>query len=511
MRKNCFILAAFLAAGISFAAEPGPSQTFQMGKLLSPLSSVPMKTAEIVAYMPELKKLFVVGDEPIMEVVSLDKPDKPKVLGAMKLMGRGSSVSVFGDFVAVSEIADPEQDPGYVEIFQIVEDMPRKVGSYKVCAQPDMLTYTPNGKNILVACEGSPNKDMSVDPEGAIAILTPGRLNKKDSLLVKVSIVNFKKLKDSDLMDDGVRTIGTNPYAQTLEPEYITVSKDSKTAWVSLQENNAIAKINIPAKKVVGVFPLGSVDHSKPGFGVDVRKNGNIKIENVPVHGLRQPDGICYFEADGKPYIITANEGAESDDFNGWTDVTNALSLFERGRLDEDVFNGEALSALKTLKISNTDFCAEGQRKCPYVYSFGTRSISIFDGNTGELVWDSGDKIEQMLATVAPEYFNWNSKKDKVKMDARSDNKGCEPENVVVGMIGSHRLAFVGLERMSGVVVFNITNLDNPKIIDYYMDPKDRGPEGLLFIPEEQSPLPGKALLVVGYEYSKTLTIYTVK
>ena len=255
MRKNCFILAAFLAAGISFAAEPGPSQTFQMGKLLSPLSSVPMKTAEIVAYMPELKKLFVVGDEPIMEVVSLDKPDKPKVLGAMKLMGRGSSVSVFGDFVAVSEIADPEQDPGYVEIFQIVEDMPRKVGSYKVCAQPDMLTYTPNGKNILVACEGSPNKDMSVDPEGAIAILTPGRLNKKDSLLVKVSIVNFKKLKDSDLMDDGVRTIGTNPYAQTLEPEYITVSKDSKTAWVSLQENNAIAKINIPAKKVVGVFP----------------------------------------------------------------------------------------------------------------------------------------------------------------------------------------------------------------------------------------------------------------
>ncbi len=511
MKKICFVLATLLAAGISFAAEPGPSPVFQMGKLLAPLSSVPMKTAEIAAYMPEVKKLFVVGDEPIMEVVSLDKPDKPKVLGAMKLMGRGSSVTVFDNFVAVSEIADPEQDPGYVEIFQIVEDVPTKVGSYKVCAQPDMLTYTPNGKNILVACEGSPNRDMSVDPEGAIAILTPGRINKKDSLPVKVSIVNFKKLKDSDLMDDGVRTIGTNPYAQTLEPEYITVSKDSKTAWVSLQENNAIAKINIPAKKVVGVFPLGSVDHSQPGFGVDVRKNGSISIENVPVHGLRQPDGISYFEADGKQYIITANEGAESDDFKAWTDVTNALSMFERGRLDEDKFNGETLSALKTLKISSTDFCAEGQRKCPYVYSFGTRSISIFDGDKGELVWDSGDKIEQMLATVAPEYFNWNSKKDKVKMDARSDNKGCEPENVVVGMIGNHRLAFVGLERMSGVVVFNITNLDNPKIIDYYMDPKDRGPEGLLFIPEEQSPVPGKALLVVGYEYSKTLTIYTVK
>lgn len=500
-----------LALGLCLAFADEAASVIHAGKILSPLSSVSMKTAEISAYMPSYRKLFVVGGEPIMEVVSLDDPKKPKVLGAMKLMGNASSVTVFDDFVAVSEIMDPEQDPGFVEIFRIVEDIPVKLGSYKVCAQPDMLTYTPDGKNILVACEGSPNKDFSVDPPGEIAILTPGRINAKDSLLVSTKIIGFNKLDTNALMDKGVRKAGPNSFIQSLEPEYITVSEDSKTAWVSLQENNAIAKINIPQKKIVDVFPLGTVDHSQPGFGLDPRKNGSIMIENVPVHGLRQPDGICAFSVDGKPYVVTANEGAAIDDFEGWSDVTTTINLFEHGRLDETAFDGRALGALQTLMVSNVEFCDAMRGKCPYVHSFGTRGISIFDGTKGDLVWDSGDKIETMLEKNAPQYFNRNSKKSKIKKDARSDNKGCEPENVTVGYLGKHRLAFVGLERMSGVVVFNLTDLENPKIIDYYMDLKDNGPEGILFISAEDSPIPGQALLVVGYEYSKTLTIYKVK
>lgn len=509
MKKCTFIMSLVMGLGLACAQESAP--VIHAGKILSPLSSVSMKTAEISAYMPTYHKLFVVGGEPIMEVVSLDDPAKPKVLGAMKLMGNASSVSVFDDFVAVSEIMDPEQNPGYVEIFRIVEDIPVKVGSYKVCAQPDMLTYTPDGKNILVACEGSPNKDFSVDPPGEIAILTPGRLNAKDSLLVKTKIIGFNKLDSNSLMKQGVRKAGPSSFFKSLEPEYITVSEDSKTAWVSLQENNAMAKINIPQKRVEKIFPLGFVDHSLPGNGLDPRKNGAIMIENVPVHGLRQPDGICAFNVNGKPYVVTANEGAAMDDYEGWTDVTTTINLFEHGRLEESAFDGRALGALQTLMVSNVENCDAMRGKCPYVHSFGTRGISIFDGTTGELFWDSGDKIEQMLEKSAPQYFNRNSKKAKIKKDARSDNKGCEPENVTVGMVGNHRLAFVGLERMSGIVVFNITDMDNPKIIDYYMDVKDNGPEGILFISAEDSPIPGQALLVVGYEYSKTLAIYKVR
>lgn len=508
MKKCTFIMSLVLGFGLA-CAEDGPD-VIHPGKILSPLGTTSLKTAEISAYMPSYHKLFVVGGEPMMEVVSLDDPAKPKALGAMKLLGKASSVTTFDDFVAVSEIMDPEQDPGFVEIFRIVEDIPVKVGSYKVCAQPDMLTYTPDGKNILVACEGSPNKDFSVDPPGEIAILTPGRLNAKDSLIVKTKIIGFNKLDSNALMKQGVRKVGPNSFFQSLEPEYITVSEDSKTAWVSLQENNAMAKINIPLKKVEKIFPLGTVDHSQPGNGLDPRKNGAIMIENVPAHGLRQPDGICAFNVNGKPYVVTANEGAAMDDYEGWSDVTTTLNLFEHGRLEETAFDGKALGALQMLMVSNVEFCDAMRGKCPYVHSFGTRGISIFDGTSGELVWDSGEKIEKMLSKSAPQYFNRNSKKNKIKMDARSDNKGCEPENVTVGVSGEDRYAFVGLERMSGIVVFNISDLEKPKIVDYYLDLKDNGPEGILFISAENSPIPGQALLVVGYEYSKTLTIYKV-
>ena len=96
-------------------------------------------------------------------------------------------------------------------------------------------------------------------------------------------------------------------------------------------------------------------------------------------------------------------------------------------------------------------------------------------------------------------------------MDKRSGDKGCEPENVTVGEVGNRRYAFVGLERTSGIAVFDITEPVAPKLVDFYLDPLDRGPEGVLFIPAEKSPMAGQALLVVGYEYSKTLTIYTIK
>lgn len=493
--------------------EEIPSEVFHMGKLLTPLASIPLKTAEIVAYMPSRKKLFVVGEEKVMEVVSLDNPEKPKVEGAMRLSGHGSSVTVNGDYIAVSEIADVEYDSGYVEIFRFEGNAPKRLGTYRVCPQPDMITYTPDGKMLLAACEGSPNKDFTEDPDGGVAIITKGLPIEAfpDSFPMVVYFAGFENLDSVALAEKGVRMIGPNSFTQSLEPEYITVSEDSKMAWVSLQENNAIAKIDLSERGIYDVFALGSVDHSKPGFGLDTRNNGAVQIENLPIHGLRQPDGISHFSVDGKHYIVTANEGAEVKDHEDWTDVSNALSMFEKNRLEESAFDGKTLSQIGNLPVSTLEHCDALWGKCPYVHSFGSRSISIFDGESGELIWDSGDQIEQMLSKVARKYFNWNSKKPSSKKDARSNNKGCEPENVVVGNLGKHRLAFVGLERMSGIVVFNLTNLEKPKIVDYYMDTKDRGPEGLVFIDAEHSPIPGQALLVVGYEYSKTLAIYKVK
>lgn len=439
---------SFFCAGAVFAQKGvATSEQFQLGNILEPLGKVQLKTAEISAYMPAKKMLFVVGEEKFLEQIDMSDAANPRKVGEFPIPGKGSSVTVSGNLVAVSALNEPEWKLGHVQVMQF-DDSLQIVEQYKdVCTQPDMITFTPDGKNLLIACEGSPSDYFDANPIGAVAVISNATGKPEGWKNAKVSVVEF-----------------TGKDAKDIEPEYIAVSKDSKTAWVSLQENNAIAKFDIKAKKIKKVFPLGEVDHSKPGFGLDRVKDGKINIVNENIWSLRQPDGIATFAEKGKNYVITANEGEE-------------------------------------LKNYESDH--------PVI--FGSRSISLFNGETGELLWDSGDALEQMVAKVAPEYFNWNSKKGKKKIDARSVEKGCEPENVIVGVVGGKRYAFVGLERQSGVAVFDFTDVNAPKLVDYYLDTADRGPEGLLFIDAADSPVPGQALLVVDYEYSQNVTVYKVK
>ena len=511
-------MSLLVTTGFCFAKKmpaPGP---FRLGDVLVRVSATEMTTAEISAYMPETRSLFVVGGEKIMEIVDVADPVNPKVKQAVALPGGASSVTVNGNFVAVSLLANPEWKRGQVQVMRYDGNL-QILGTFDVCYQPDMITFTPDGKNLLVACEGSPDAEFREDPEGGIAILSIGEGTSWKS--PSIAVAGFAELDSAALMAQGVRRTGTQGFVRSLEPEYITVSDDSRTAWVSLQENNAIAVVDIAAKKVTDVYPLGFVDHAIPGFGLDVKSNSRIEIENYPLRGLRQPDGISAFTVGGRPFIATANEGAPVNDYKAWTDVSTLPMLLQQKRLDPKVFNDAFVSELANLSVSSLESCdavpdKQANGLCPYAYTFGSRSMSIFDGSTGALIWDSGDMLERTIAKVAPDFFNWNSKKKKLKMDSRSEDKGCEPENVTVGEVGGKRYAFVGLERTSAIVVFDITDVGkshnpSPKIVDFYLNPVDRGPEGVLFIPAEKSPVKGTALLVVGYEYNKTLTIFKVK
>jgi len=521
MKKTVFALSLLLGAGLSFAKKADvPSGPFQKGTALKQIASIPMTTAEISAFMPEKKVLFVVGGENVLEVVSLADPANPKKVSEMKLPGGASSVTVHGDLVAVSLLNNPEWKMGHVQVMRYNKKL-EVLGLHELCYMPDMITFTPDGLNLLVACEGSPDETFSEDPEGGVGVLS---IDASATNIAKAwtkpqkMVAGFNDLDTLALMASGVRKTGVKSFVQSLEPEYITVSEDSKTAWVSLQENNALAKFDVVAKKITHVFPLGFVDHSMSGFGLDIKKNKTIEIKNYPLRGLRQPDGISAFSVNGKTFVLTANEGAPVNDYKAWTDVTTPMMLMQQGALDSSVFTPEVLEDVKNISVSNLERCntapdKTANGKCPYVYSFGSRSISIFDGENGHLMWDSGDVFEQTAAKLIPSYFNWNSKKGKVKVDARSEDKGCEPENVTTGIVGEKRYAFAGLERTSGIAVFDITGIENgsaPEIVDFYLDPKDRGPEGILFIPAEKSPS-GEPLLVVGFEYSKTLAVYAVK
>ena len=530
MRKYpVMFFSLLLSAGFCFAKQnaqlAGP---FQLGNVLTPLATLSMKTAEISAFMPGKNKLFVVGDAKIVEVVDLANPGLPKKIAEMEIPGNASSVTVFGDLVAVSMLEDEEWRDGQVQVMRYTDSL-EVVGLYKVCSQPDMITFTPDGKNLLVACEGSPSADFSEDPEGGIAFLSVAKAGEGELWKnAELTVARFDKLDSTALKKAGVRAPGAQGFLKSLEPEYITVSQDSRWAWVSLQENNAIAKIDVKARKVKSVFPLGYVNYSS-GATVDAVSDGLIEMKNYPLRGLRQPDGIASFAIGDRYYVLTANEGAPVNDYKAWTDVTTPMMLAEQGRLNRQVFTDSLLNELKDLTVSGLERSCDGERDkstaCKHMNIFGSRSMSIFDGETGRLVWDTYDTFERILAKIAPEYFNWNAKKNKVKMDKRSSDKGCEPENVTVGVVGYKRYAFVGLERTSGIMVVDVTEAETPKyikapkpeeykgpkVVDYYLDPLDRGPEGVLFIPADKSPLADQALLIVGYEYSKTLTIYTVK
>jgi DNA-binding beta-propeller fold protein YncE len=496
MQKKIGLL-LLVGIGLLFAEN----QVFQYGKTLKFVSRISnIEDAEITAYMPLYHKLFAVGGNSSITVIDLTVVEKPVVIEKKKVLGHASSAAVFDDLVAVSLISDPHTQNGRVDLYRYGDSL-SLLKSFSVCPEPDMLTFTPNGAAILVACEGSPSDDGTIDPEGAIALIQILEEN-------PVSILKFDHLDSTALIKKGVRKTGPGTFFQNLEPEYITVDPSSKMAWVSLQENNAIGVIDLKLKKITNVFGLGALDHSILGQGLDFKKDQQIKIENAPILGLRQPDGIAVLSENGRHYILTANEGA-SRNYSSYSDETDILSLFQKGLLNPDIFNSSWLTALQKHTFSIMEPCSNGP--CNHVYAFGSRSMSVFDGQTGKILFDSGDQIEKMIAKTVPSLFNWNAKKGKLKIDARSEDKGAEPEMVTIGEWNDKKVAFLGLERMTGIIVWDLKNPEKPLIIDYYLDPKDRGPEGILFISAQKSPFPRIPLLIVGYEYSKSIVIYSIQ
>ena len=461
--------------------------------------------AEISAYVSSQKLLISTSGERDVSLISIENPAKPQILEVVRFRGEIPSVSVHGDLLAVTELNIPETSPGTLHLYKVKNRKLELLKKFTVGAVPDMVAFSPDGKTLLVANEGTPDYDSKVDPEGFVSYIdiSSGVENAKTLEL------DFSSFDSLSLSNAGVRLTGPGNYLQNIEPEYIAFSPDGKWAFVTLQENNAVAKINVKKAKIESVYGLGTVDHAQKGNEFDFRKDKKIQLENAPIRGYLQPDGIKTFEVDGKLYFVTADEGAKRDDDPATMDVTTAQALKKAGRLNESVFTADWIQKLGELPIDGENPC-DGQEPCRYLNTFGGRSISIFDGETGKRVWNSGNSFEKFLAEHHPEYFIWNAKKAKLKMDARSGNLGCEPENLAIAKTKSGLFAFVASERTSGIAVFDLKNPQKPQILDYFVSISDRGPEGVLVISAEESPEKGVIFLVVGYEYSTTLTLYRV-
>jgi hypothetical protein len=399
-------------------------------------------------------------------------------------------------FIALAVQHRDYASPGYIVLIDYEGNYLRH---YSAGVQPDMICFTKDERYILTADEGEPREGYggaALDPPGSVTIL--------DLSSNTVKIAGFGTFDESSertaLIQKGV-ILGTGTRSSLdLEPEYIAVSEDSRTAWVSLQEANAIAVLDISAGAFSSVAALGFKDHSLPANSLDALKDGKAELAQQNLYGVYMPDGIVAVNIQGTHYLLTANEGDAREWCSGDNEYADT-TLFSMGNYKMDILDNAKKDGLDANKI----------------YIPGGRSFSIWDARGPGLrqIYDSGNDFETITARLYP--LNFNASHGNNDLDSRSGKKGPEPEYVTVLSIGNRLYACIGLERIGGVMVYDISNPTAPVFYDYLNtrnfsgsgleEMGDLGPEGLCAVAAGDSPT-GHPLVFVANEVSGTITVF---
>lgn len=540
--------------------------------------SDPEGAAEIVQFHPASNTIYAINgasDEPTIEMIdassltaeSLANPLSSKNLTSTALvlpteqggiiLASPTSVAVSGDWMAITLPAKDKATNGIVLFYNGLDvSSPTFVKAVEVGNLPDMVTFTPDASKVLTANEGEPSGDYSIDPEGSISIISIVDGMPSDTS-INISFTDYNG-KQADLETQGMhfpnpsgRTINgtliSTTVAQDLEPEYITTTNE--VAYVTLQENNGLAIIDL-IDNSMQVIGLGFKDWS--GHQFDGMEDGVVSFGQYDdLYGMYMPDTIASFQWKDAHFLLTANEGdareyffdtlnadgeqdedlctaAGGQDFDkddgclSFTEETQARRLNYVPGSNLDTIAGDdpkdfdftayplgRLTVTKELGDSDNDGGYEA------LYAYGARSFTIWDSN-GLVVFDSGDDFERISASIHGNTFNNNNSKNEG--DSRSANKGPEPEALTVGQVGDKTYVFIGLERMGGIFVYDVTNPYDTKFVDYVINRDlteggdlvgDNGPEGMVFVDATNSPT-GNALVIIGNEVSGTVSVWQV-
>jgi 2',3'-cyclic-nucleotide 2'-phosphodiesterase / 3'-nucleotidase / 5'-nucleotidase len=544
---------SLVAASLAVAFTPTAAEPPQPDLTLVPLGTYSTgifdtSAAEIVAHDPASQRLFVVNfAEQQIDIVSIADPTAPTFVRSVDLGGSPNSVDVFDGLVAVAVEAPVKIEPGKVVFLDVDGLVLREV---EVGALPDSLAFTPDGNKVVVANEGEPlarTEDRPEDPEymtgndpdGTISVIDLAS-GLESASVATATFDSFESQRD-ELVAAGVRiNPGVDTVAQDIEPEYVTISADSTTAWVSLQENNAIAEVDLAGAEVTQIIPLGRKDHSVPGNGIDPSDRDP---EGAPtfdirtyenLYGIHMPDAIDNVEIGGVTYLLTANEG-DAREYTGLTDVSRVRDLRDvvEDRTGVRPSRADALCAdefperdalvevneLGRLNVSTIDGYDPARGCFSELHALGARSFSIFT-NDGTLVFDSGEDFERITHARYPENFNSNHRENS--LETRSDDKGPEPEPITVFELWERTYAMIGFERMGGVITYDISDPYNPVNVDYTNNRNfgvqpfddlagagDLGIEDIVFIPSAQSPNL-RPLVVTANEVSGTTTVFEI-
>lgn len=522
--------------------------------------------AEIVAHYAAKQQTLVVNAEAgTVQVLDSSDPEKPTAVTELKTAGMSSadgasvpagavanSVAVRADGLAAVALEAPTKtDDGWVGFFDLSGDEPKPLGAVRAGALPDSVVFDDEGTHAVIANEGEPAEDYSVDPEGTVSVVAlPEAVQAPGQEDVKTA--DFRAF-EGDALPEGVRVFGgredagtgtpKHPVSENLEPEYSTVIGGK--AYVTLQEANAIAVVDLASATTEKLMPLGTQDVSEVPFDVS-NKDDKINRANWPVQSFLQPDTIRSIEIGGRDYLLTANEG-DTRDWDGYSEEIRVKDLGSEKKglapICESVVEGvtnpdgspmtiedlQKEENLGRLTITKADGLNEDGSCYETIYGVGGRSFSIFDTD-GKQVFDSADNFERITAEVLPKNFNSNNSESN--FDNRSDDKGPEPEAIEVGQIGEKTYAFIGMERIGGIFVYDITDPAKSEYVTYLnnrnfaVQPEDNvaeagdsGPESIVFVPSAALKSDGAAtageagnagMLIVGNEVTGSTTFYAV-
>lgn len=519
--------------------------------------------AEIVSYDAASKRMFINnGAQNRVDIVSIENPASPTLVSSFDVSsynGYTNSVAAGNGIVAVAidvtaTVASNGRKTANNGKIVLLDTNGTFIRSLDVGVQPDHVGFSPDKTKILVAGEGEPlcaNDDpattggvdestdpaLVTDPNGTISIIdvANGAAN------ATVTTLDFSAFDKTALLAEGVRIFFPNSTAaQDLEPEYIAVSPDNSKAFVTLQEANAVAVVDLTTTTISDIVSLGYKDWGAVSgnllLDASDRDNGSngaarnmVSYAGLPLKGMYMPDTIASFARNGQTYTVTANEGDTRD----WT------CYKEEARMGDAAFNavwtasGVDATAYKTAlrlsRLKTTLAFPSTSTGSSDLYALGARSFTIWNAS-GAKVWDSGSQFEEIMQRDFPTCFNSDASDTGTaaqmaasicgsRMDGRSDDKGVEPEAITTGVIGAQTFAFIGLERVGGVMVYDVSNPVNPQFVTYKnpaidgstgAGATDVSPEGMVFVPAAQSPN-GTPLLLVANELSGTTTVYEVR
>lgn len=447
--------------------------------------------AEISAYDPTTKKLFVVSNDGGTKVEVVDLSSFPTITKTRTLTYPNNaginSVAVNNGLLAIALNGVTPQSNG--DVIVLKTSNLEEVKKISVGAMPDMVTFSPDGNYIISANEGEPNDAYTIDPIGTISII-----DVKNNYAIKTLDFSSFESSKATLVAAGLRIFGLNAsFTQDIEPEYIAVAGDSKKAFVTLQENNAVAEVDLIAGKITKIMPLGVRDISLAENAFDVSDRDSKKVLGTwPIKAFYLPDAIAHFSVNDNNYIALANEG----DTRGWAGYNEEVRVKDLA-LDATKFPTAATLKLDAnlgrLTVTKAQGDTDGDGDYDELYTTGGRSLSILNATTGVLITNIGKDLEQRVID-AGKYE-----------DDRSDNKGVEVEGVTVAKVNGKTLAFIGMERVDMIAIYDVSIPSTPKFVQLFAT--GDAPEGLMFVKPKDSPN-GRSMLIVSNEDDGTVKFF---